>query len=726
MSDVCKLETIQKFSSMTQESIDALEQEIARLQDAYKGDLKKASPEMKEIISNYVADEKYTSVRVIADKIKNEQAKRNIIVKGDVKKTINNFLNFFEANDGIENTYRTFANSYGNMIKTAMMDSNLQKEFYSGDFDELIFKQAYNKANNLPDVDDAKAVKMYEIIKKTNDEIHKDMVAAGLNVRYRRDFLISRNYKAEAMVDYGKPAWIADMKEKYLNLEETFSKSVLDNPEQIDRILDDIYEEIVKVQTTWRPKELVGVSNSFNKLKGRKFQFKDGSAEYNFHQQFGNGKRLGEAMEYQIDRNAKTIANNTFLGTNAQKSYLDIVETIENEFRGKVPDNELKSALTKVNRAYQEVVAPAHAPSTTFNKAINMIRGLQAFTKLGSSIFAAAYDANSAALQYAVKTGETQFTGYAKAFKKFAEVSMTPSQRKELGRLLNVNTWFNDAAVVLGGHRGDYDTGFDKINRFFTSAQKFTGVPYQTEISRVTNALLQADAFTKMVDGGGAALNSFQKQAMEKFKLSTDDFALMKKYMKKNKQTETYVPMDVLDIPDEAFGGNAIFARKKRNELFRKFSNYIDESVQAGTPTPTARVKRHLLKDRSRDETTRAVASLVMQFKETTWKIALSNKEALDTYYRANGVVGAGMGVAQYMTLGMVSYMGFETLKAAVFDKESPYDKLKRGDDRAMRDFFFDYLNKSSVAPLLTDAVDQGTSPYFGNNITSFIAGPTL
>lgn len=37
-----------------------------------------------------------------------------------------------------------------------------------------------------------------------------------------------------------------------------------------------------------------------------------------------------------------------------------------------------------------------------------------------------------------------------------------------------------------------------------------------------------------------------------------------------------------------------------------------------------------------------------------------------------------------------------------------------------------DYINKSSVAPVLSDAVDQGTSPYFGNNITSFIAGPTL
>jgi hypothetical protein len=179
-------------------------------------------------------------------------------------------------------------------------------------------------------------------------------------------------------------------------------------------------------------------------------------------------------------------------------------------------------------------------------------------------------------------------------------------------------------------------------------------------------------------------------------------------------------------MDNSIFSANDTQARRMKQELFRKFSNYIDQSVQAGTPTPTARVKRHLLKDRSRDEVTRGVANLVMQFKETAYQILLSNKEALNDYYRAKGVTGAGMAMSEYMVLGMISYVAFETAKAAIFDQESPYERLMKGDKDSLRKLAFDYLNKSAVVPLISDAVDQGTSPYFGNNITSYIAGPTL
>ena len=81
MSEACSIKTRETYSSMSEESIQKLEAEIARLEKAYGTDSRGASKEMKEIIGNFVADEKYSAVNIIANKIKNERAKRKIIVK---------------------------------------------------------------------------------------------------------------------------------------------------------------------------------------------------------------------------------------------------------------------------------------------------------------------------------------------------------------------------------------------------------------------------------------------------------------------------------------------------------------------------------------------------------------------------------------------------------------------------------------------------------------------
>lgn len=728
MSDKCLLDTRKKFDQMSEDNIRELEAKIAEIETAHKGDTKAMNKEMKEVLTNMVRDEKYNSVRVIQDKLKTDAAKKRIIVKNDWKQSAKNFLDFFERKSGIESTYRGYHTKYTSMYKSALAaaDGDLERKFYSGEYDELIHRQNYNKAHKLPDVDNKDAVKMFNIIQEVNDVIYRDYEAAGLNMGYRRDFLVSRNYSADKMLAVGKEAWIKDMKDNYLNLEETFSASALKKEGRVDEILGEVFDDIIDAQKSWQPRDMIGGKSALNKLKGRKFEFKDGKAEWDFSQSYGNGKKLAETLEYQTDRNAKTVANVELMGTNAKKTFEVLTDAFEKEFRETVPPNELKALLNKVNIAYNETVAPPHSPSTAFQKSVNLMRGLQAFTKLGSSIFAAAWDLNSSALQYSIKSGESQFMGYAKSFKEFIKVAgLSRAERKELGRLLNVNTWFNDAAVVLGGHKGDYDTGFDKINRFFTGAQKFTGVPFQTELSRITNAINQAHAFNKIIDNLDN-LNSFQKLQVEDFGLSMDQLKMIKQHAKKDPKLGLITPDAILKMDNDLFSPNALQATRMKNELFRKYSSFIDDSVQFGTPTPTARAKRHLLKDRTRDETTRAVANLVVQFKETAWQIALANKDAYDTYVRAGGHKAAGMGMLEYMTLGLVSYMGFETMKAVIFDQETPFEKLQKGDSETLRKLFFDYANKSSIAPLLSDALDQGTSPYFGSNVQNFLLGPTL
>lgn len=706
-----------------------LEQEIHRIMDSGV-DGKTANMEFEEVLTGIIEDSRYSSIRVIEDILKQDRALERIFVDGNFKKTMGNFLNFFEGNNSVETMYRVYANKYTNQFRTELKDAGLEKDFFSGEYDELIFHEAHNRSKGLPSGNDPKVVQMFEMTKKLNNQIYADLKASGLNMKYRRDFLISRNYDSAKLLKLAgegatraqsKAEFIRMMRDDLLNLEESFSQTTLKG-NKVDEVLGEMFEEIVASQRVFQVNDLIGKKNYTNRLRGRKLTFKDGAAEYKVHTELGQGSKLGEAMEYQIDRNAKTVANVSMLGTDPEKAFKRLANEFEKNFEGEIEKDEFFKQLDKVQRAYTEVVAPPHKPTTTVKKAINMIRGLQAFTKLGSSLFAAFWDVNSSALQHAFKTGEFQTKSYLKTIKATADVIFGQYSRKELSKILNVNTWFNDPAVVLGGHRGDFDTGFDKINRFFTTAAKFTGVPHQTEISRAVNGILQSHAFQSAIDNMDN-LNNMQKLSLDEYGISIDDLKFLRDNVEIDKNIGAITSYDIMNIPLEKFDAdNATAAMRMRNKLFEKHSAYIDDSVQKGTPTPTAKIKRHLGKDRGNKYSD--LASLIMQFKETAWKIAVSNKEALDGYYRANGVTGAGMAVTEYMMMGLVSYSMIETLRAWAFGTETPFEKLQRGDD--LRNLAFDFVNKSSVAPLLSDAVDQGTSPYFGNNITSYIAGPTL
>jgi hypothetical protein len=438
--------------------------------------------------------------------------------------------------------------------------------------------------------------------------------------------------------------------------------------------------------------------------------------------EFSGHQTLGEAFDLQMQQNAKVAANTMLLGVKPDKAFAVIKNAVEREFQGTVDRSELHSALNKAHSAYLNVTAPPATPTTTTDKMVNLVRGLMAFSKLGSSIFAATWDLNSTALQYAVHTGESMFKAYGKTFVEFAKTLEKAGRGtlREFGEDVGVNLHFNDPAIAFGGNVGDYDTGFDAVNRFFHRASYFTGVPHQTISSRGTGGSMMSQAFQKMLNNVDN-LNKFQMLALEEYNLSIDDLRLIRDNTNPDGDWGFITSKNVREIDLAKFdAGSTSAAMKKRQELWAKYNAYIDAAVQYGTPTPTAQTRRHLGK--AADNPYRALFSLIMQFKETAWKIGMGNKKALERYYAASGAKGTSIALAEYTALAGASYFAIEYTKAALFNQRTPGERWADGERREVA---FDFVNKASFIPVISDAVDQGTSPYYGNNIVNYLAGPT-
>jgi hypothetical protein len=732
---------LKKLSKFETEELLALEQEIHSLMEAHKGDRGALEKDFKVVLANYKVDSKYRASSIIANKIKEERLSRYIFVEDDpkgIKGAYKKFIDLFDGDNSVESRTRTLANNYIQMLDSRMKEEGVSKKYYGGrgESDRLIYEEMWNQANGKPSVKDPDAVKMAKVLKEVNNVIYNDLRHAGLNVKYRKDHLISRNYNAEKMLNASsaegidaEKVWIKDMLAA-IDDKATFSDATIKSDTR-EEILSTMYREIVSSQRV-RSKTVVDQKKTYTaKLKSRKIEFKSGGHEFDLFKKYGTGQNVAEAMQYQIDRNAKTSANVAILGTNPSETFVRLHERYAKRFQKfEATETGFTAGVTKsiihpdkLEEAFIETVMPPHIPSSLLRKAINFSRGLQAFSKLGSSIFSALYDANSIAVQYYKKTGSAQSIGYVKSMVNSARLLFNPKELQQLARVLNVNIAFHDIATAMGSNKGDFDTGYNWVNKMFKYGADATGVPFQTRISRVAGAIIQADAFHDTIHNIDT-LNNFQKLALEDYKISFDDAKLIRdNAVGEAALNGTITPDSVMKIPLEKFDKDLGKARASRRELFIKTSNYINDSVQFGTPTPGLRVKRHLGKIRSQAKHKQMV-ELIMQFKETAWQIALANKSALDRAYEANGAGGAAAFGTEYMGLGFVSYMMFESFRAGITGKPMPLERLE--DEGLTKTQFMEFIGKSSVLPVISDTIDAATSKYPMTNLTTYLGGPSL
>ena len=720
--------------------------------DVARQKAKSLKEEVTKLQEDFAADTQYNSARIMADHIKQGKKWSKIWEPTSTKKSLENLLAAIEGDNGLSTVMDTVLIKYKRKLYAPLKEldpsgkhGTLEKALYSQEYDEAIYKIIQHRADkmDLPaDLAENKAaLALADVVKGFNDYVYTTQRRAGIDLKYRRNRVTKRRYSADAIQEFdrinGDDAYINHMYDEVLDHEATFSKGLMELPEVERRaaalaILKQ-HREAVLDKARGFDIDPTSPKNYLHKLKGRKFSFKDGSVEYKFNQDFSGGKSLAENLQNSLLENARSTATVQEWGTFANKSIQDVeARLLKSSDMDKGARDKLRS---KIQKARINALEPISAPSHWARTSIKVMRSLETL-KLGSSVMTAMYDVNSTALHYSRVTGRSQFTAYYKSIKQFAEVaSLSTAQRHRMANRVGVSVYVNDLASYHGGDGADFDTGMAMLDKYTMNYAKLTGIPLQTEISKVTNAMLHIEAIDWLAQGhANKKIDGLSALQMKKFDILPEELDIINNFRNKADLGEhkMLTPDDILDvdkIPNEAFDADIDTALRKREAMAQKMNNWVNSFVRKGTPTPDAKSKRQLGKVRVDQETSNEmqladISSLVLQFKETAWKILTDNREAFEEIYQVKGVKGAAQAGSEYLTLGFISYLAIDGLKAAILNREPPWERL--ADKKQMKAAWMDYLNKSSAIPLISDAFDQGTSSYIGQDLTKFLAGPIL
>lgn len=755
----CSGKTIKEFGFLDEEKTTELENAIVQLIEGNKElSMVEMRQEILEIITTQGKKMQQNAIVKLGDKLKINKVKSEIAAKTTVKKVETTkdaaklideqtkaFLGMMEGKNSIDTLNRVETTFLKNSFYGALERDGLMQYYTSGKYNDLIMEQNWRIANKkkdiLQDIPEGYTKEQVEIadrihknLKKTTNLMLDNQRSVGLPIAERKDWLFKHTFSRTKLTAMGKDAFVALVR-KHGNMKAMFPKTIASDENKIADVLGGVYEQILASKDSYKGSEQL--SGFMGKLKSRKLEFSSGFDEAAFFKEVSDAAGLVENVDISMDQAGRAYSTVKTLGVRSEKNFNTIMGDLEQNFRknleGKFSEKETNSLINRyrlkmetVKDAYVVVSANPNTPKGAISNTVNVIRALNSMSKLGSSLFTAMYDGITLSLQYSLSTGDHQFkTFYQTAIDGFS-ATWNMKKRKEFAELMNVMTYINDPALAMGGNRGDFKTGMDIFNRFVTSAYKWTGVPFQTEISRNVGGMLQSRAIKKaVIDFKKGDLNGFQKLKLERYGITDADMEIMSSVKTKSGTPDIIAPLDIMEIPLEKFSDIPEVAYKMRRDLFDKFGNWVDDAVQAGTPTPTARTKRILRKGENiENEMVRAATNLMMQFKETAAKIVDENIQAYSDYGKAAGGLGQAKGLGLYALNGMISYMLIESTKAYMLNKKTPWEKAKEKD--GARKLFIDYVNKSSFLPVLTDFGASASDKYWRSAVPNSILGPSF
>lgn len=636
----------------------------------------------------------------------------------DAKKATKALVDMLDGDNSVDTTQRNFSNKIKSMFKRSMIEGDIEKTLREGSLDRDVFVDMYDmyitKTKNKPT--NELVGKAIGAFKKTNDFVHNMTVRSGAKIGYIDGYLLKQgNYDQSKLIDFGRDAFVEKMG-KALNLEESFSASKLAafeaDPKELDRILGEIFDDMTKSKVSKLFGEDVQGKSYKSKLKSREFVFKDGESAWDVDQLFGREGKLIERFENQIESNATFIANTQVLGVNASKNLARVVDRL----KSKMNSDDFNIMINKVNSAYVNTVAPPHSPTTTLGKTVNTARAMGAFSKLGSSVITASYDVLPSALQYAVHSGNGIIKSFGESVATFAKLAgngitggdVANQVSEMLGVIMHIDPLIS---MGLAPSQAKNFLG-QKGNKLLSSFSTFTGVPLQTRYSRAVGAVLHAKNFASIVDGN---VNAYQlENVIKRYGFTPEDMKILSAMQKTEiAGTKIINPSDIFEID----GINATHAQ----EIFTKYTNYIDDVVHKNTPTPTARTKRQMKKGYDQEQTTRELMNLAGQFKETAWKLLGDNAQAMQSIHTVGGKGAVAASGIELATVSAITYMAIEQARAVMFNRASPIEKLQDGEYKKTA---MDFIAKSAIAPILADLVEGGFEGRPGQT-AEYILGPS-
>lgn len=752
----CSEETLDVFGYLDKEKTQELENAIVQIIEGHKEvPVENLRKEIMDIVKLETKKMRELSMVKLGDEIKRNKIKNDIQTgfdkkiesvkdaKSYVKHVTKKLMQGLEGKNSIDTTYRSTENDFQRGLYGSLKKKGVFDEHRSGELDALVYEQNHRTANKKASIVDdvpegftkeqAKiAMEIEARIRQSNNYTLDTQRSAGIPIAERRDWLVKQNYSKTKMTSLGPKGYAQKMLD-HAKLDELLPESILKSPEKTQSTLEDLYTAIMAGKDIYKGGDVP--AGFASKLKSRQIEFKSGIDRHKFFQAVSDHQNLAESVDISLSQAAKAYSMAKTYGVHSEQNFNSVLADLENNFKkqiqGKFTPKESNKLIKdfhirtqKAVDAYKVVSANNFMPSGALSNIVNVLRALHSMTKLGGSLFTSMFDSITISQQYALATGENQFKAFGQAIVDSWSFMKDPALRKEAVELLNTSIYIHDPALAMGGNRGDFKTGMDMFNRFVTNVYRMTGVPFQTEWSRNLGAMLQSRAIKKFVsDFKSGKMNELQKIKMERYGLNESDIDLLSTIKREEGLPDIISPQQVFDIDLAKFHSDPKVAFKLRRDLFDKVANWVDDAVQAGTPTPTARTKRILMKGENIDnEMVRAVMNLTMQFKETAAKIVDENIQAWNDVGQAHGWKGQTQGLGLYALNGMITYMLVQNARAYITGGKSPMEMYKKDGGLAL---FKDYVNKSSFLPVVTDFAGGASDKYWRTNVPNTIFGPT-
>lgn len=593
-----------------------------------------------------------------------------------VKKSILNDMESRSAN-AIGNTAKSIHNNIFTPARQKLKNTDLLDVAESGKLDVEI-EIAMTHLNNKLEVPKSVPKEAIEIAKVYN-EINKARLLyqkdAGIIIDERADFTDTRSYDVDAVYKAGHKEFAKDI---LANMDEAGLKHTFKNKWEDRKFIADYlknaWEKITSLERGDYSVDEGAFKKKFSELgssQARSIQLKPGG-NVAIMKKYGNGKSLFHSLYDNSYRDAKKAAAASKYGMNPEKfikNKIKIVRSLLETEARENPSEKLQKEIKSLVGLEEKAVAAIRTSlgrnrnSPIRGMAENVVNGgksLSMMISLGKVALSAVPDIATSVSFYASTTGRPYFQA---AFDNLRQ-SMKALNSKQKLELADSFRIFQENVVGSMAAKAGVDEVAQPgaLKTASTLFMKSTGLPWWDKWRKTSIAATGSNWVAKNIDNSFDDLNPRLKYSLGLFEINKQDFEFLKNGVFENGK-DKYVGVDVLnDLPDELYakhygvkdGG---FAKR---ELTKKFSNYLNEFSELGTPTPGSRQKRLLRANMKEDSAWGLFFSLATQWKDHPTTIAteviprIANADP--TKHGLYGLQKYDMKSMGHFTLGMTAF----------------------------------------------------------------------